>query len=133
MKINSTCVYVSTIYRYLAVYRICFAMVCFFALMAVLMVGAKSSKDPRAPIQNGFWGIKYAVVIAITIGAFFIPAGYLSTTWMWVGMIGGVAFILMQLVLLIDFAHTWAESWVGEYCHFPSSQHKYQVLILMPF
>lgn len=77
-------------------------------------MGAKSSHDPRAPIQNGFWGIKYIIVIAITIGAFFIPAGSLSTAWMWVGMIGGVAFILMQLVLLIDFAHNWAEAWVGK-------------------
>lgn len=100
--------------RYLAVYRICFALVCFFALMAVLMIGAQSSKDPRAAIQNGFWGIKYIIVIAIGIGAFFIPAGSLSTAWMWVGMFGGVAFILMQLVLLIDFAHHWAELWVGE-------------------
>lgn len=83
--------------------------------MAVLMIGAKSSKDARAPIQNGFWGIKYVIVIGLTIAAFFIPAGYLSTTWMWVGMIGGFAFILMQLVLLVDFAHNWAENWVGEY------------------
>lgn len=79
------------------------------------MMGAKSSQDPRAPIQNGFWGIKYIIVIAITIGAFFIPAGSFSTAWMWVGMIGGVAFILMQLVLLIDFAHNWAEAWVGKW------------------
>lgn len=38
---------------YLAVYRICFALTCFFALMALMMVGAKSSRDARAGIQNG--------------------------------------------------------------------------------
>lgn len=112
--LKSKCSFLSD-FSYLAVYRICFALVCFFTLMAVLMVGAQSSKDARAPIQNGFWGIKYVIVVAIAIGAFFIPAGGLSTAWMWVGMIGGFAFILMQLVLLIDFAHQWAEAWVGEY------------------
>lgn len=69
---------------YLAVYRICFALVCFFMLMAVMMIGVRSSRDPRAPIQNGFWGIKFLIVVAITIGAFFIPEGSFGTTWMWV-------------------------------------------------
>jgi Serine incorporator (Serinc). len=38
---------------YLAVYRICFAICAFFFLMAMAMIGVKSSKDPRAGIQNG--------------------------------------------------------------------------------
>ncbi|XP_031637312.1 probable serine incorporator isoform X2 [Contarinia nasturtii] len=100
---------------YLAVYRICFALTCFFALMAMIMVGAKSSRDARAGIQNGFWGIKYLIVIAIAVGAFFIPNGEFGTAWMWVGLIGGVIFILVQLVLLVDFAHSWAETWVANY------------------
>lgn len=100
---------------YLAVYRICFAMVCFFALMAVIMIGAKSSRDGRAPIQNGFWGIKYIIVIAFGVGAFFIPHGSFSDYWMKVGLVGGFAFILIQLVLIVDFAHSWAETWVGMY------------------
>uniref|UniRef100_A0A1B0CM63 Uncharacterized protein n=1 Tax=Lutzomyia longipalpis TaxID=7200 RepID=A0A1B0CM63_LUTLO len=100
---------------YLAVYRICFALVCFFLLMAVMMVGVRSSQDPRAPIQNGFWGMKFLIVIGITIGAFFIPEGNFGYTWMWIGLIGGLAFILVQLVLIVDFAHTWAESWVSNY------------------
>lgn len=30
-------------------------------------------------------------------------------------MIGGAAFILIQLVLIVDFAHNWADVWVGNY------------------
>lgn len=32
--------------------------------------------------------------------------------WFYVGMSGAFCFILIQLVLLIDFAHSWNESWV---------------------
>ncbi|KAG6462088.1 probable serine incorporator isoform X2 [Manduca sexta] len=100
---------------YLAVYRICFAACLFFLLMALIMIGVKSSKDPRAGVQNGFWGIKYLLVIGGIIGAFFIPEGQFASTWMVFGMIGGFCFIIIQLILIIDFAHTWAERWVSNY------------------
>jgi len=105
----------SAVVGYLAVYRVCFALTCFFTLMAVLMIGVKTSKDPRAGIQNGFWGLKYMIVIGICVGAFFIPRGTFGQTWMYFGMIGGFSFILIQLILIVDFAHSWAESWIGHY------------------
>lgn len=100
---------------YLAVYRLCFAMTLFFFIMAALMIGVKSSKDPRAGIQNGFWALKYLILIGGIIGAFFIPRGQFGEVWMYFGMVGGFLFILIQLVLIIDFAHSWAESWVDKY------------------
>jgi len=96
---------------YLAVYRICFVVTLFFLAMAVIMVGVRSSRDPRAGIQNGFWGFKYLLIIGGCIGSFFIPHGGFGPTWMYFGMIGGFLFIIIQLVLIIDFAHSWAESW----------------------
>jgi hypothetical protein len=65
--------------------------------------------DFRAGIQNGFWGFKYLLIIGGMIGAFWIPDGAFGEVWMYFGMIGGFLFILIQLVLIIDFAHSWAE------------------------
>ncbi len=105
----------SSVVGYLSVYRVCFIVTLFFLLFALLMIGVNSSKDPRAGIQNGFWGIKFLVIIGGCIGAFWIPAGTFGTVWMYFGFIGAFLFILIQLVLIVDFAHSWAEAWVGNY------------------
>ncbi|KAG8034619.1 hypothetical protein G9C98_007695 [Cotesia typhae] len=80
---------------YLAVYRICFIVSLFFLLI--------------------FWAIKFLLVIGGVIGAFFIPEGSFGPVWMYFGMIGGFFFIIIQLILIIDFAHSWAEAWVSNY------------------
>nr|CAG4644009.1 EOG090X07ET [Lepidurus arcticus] len=106
----------SKVVGYLSVYRICFAMSLFFFAMALVMINVKTSNDFRSGIQNGFWALKYLILIGAMVGAFFIPEqGTFGQTWMYFGMIGGFLFILIQLVLLIDFAHSWAEDWVGKY------------------
>jgi len=100
---------------YQAVYRLCFIVTLFFALMAIIMIGVRSTADPRAGIQNGFWGFKYLLIIGSMIGAFWIPDGSFGDIWMYFGMVGGFLFILIQLVLIIDFAHSWAEAWYSNY------------------
>ncbi|XP_017599226.1 PREDICTED: serine incorporator 2 [Corvus brachyrhynchos] len=95
-----------------AVYRMGFAMAAFFCLFAVLMVCVRSSKDPRAALQNGFWFFKFLVLVGITVGAFYIPDGAFTTVWFYFGVVGSFLFILIQLVLLIDFAHSWSQRWL---------------------
>ncbi|KAJ1189656.1 hypothetical protein NDU88_006400 [Pleurodeles waltl] len=95
-----------------AVYRMCFAMAAFFFLFALIMICVRSSRDPRATIQNGFWFFKFLILVGITVGAFFIPNGTFTTVWYYFGMVGGFFFILVQLILLIDFAHSWSQAWL---------------------
>uniref|UniRef100_A0A674A5N0 Serine incorporator 2 n=1 Tax=Salmo trutta TaxID=8032 RepID=A0A674A5N0_SALTR len=98
---------------YKSVYRMCFAMTCFFFLFSAIMVRVQSSKDPRAAIQNGFWFFKFLILVGITVGAFFIPDGTFHTVWFYFGVVGSFIFIVIQLILLIDFAHSWNKIWVG--------------------
>ncbi|XP_068179469.1 serine incorporator 2 [Antennarius striatus] len=95
-----------------SVYRMCFAMTCFFFLFFAIMIGVRSSKDPRAAIQNGFWFFKFLILVGITVGAFFIPDGTFHTVWFYFGAVGSFIFILIQLILLIDFAYSWNKIWV---------------------
>ncbi|KAM7372825.1 hypothetical protein PAMP_007721 [Pampus punctatissimus] len=97
---------------YKSVYRMCFAMACFFFLFSIIMIRVRSSKDPRAALQNGFWFFKFLVLVGITVGAFFIPDGIFNTVWYYFGVVGSFIFIIIQLILLIDFAHSWNQSWL---------------------
>ncbi|KAF4013985.1 hypothetical protein G4228_005538 [Cervus hanglu yarkandensis] len=95
-----------------AVYRMCFAMAAFFFLFSLLMVCVRSSRDPRAAIQNGFWFFKFLIFVGITVGAFYIPDGSFSNIWFYFGVVGSFIFLLIQLLLLIDFAHSWNQRWL---------------------
>ncbi|XP_070600790.1 serine incorporator 3 [Erythrolamprus reginae] len=97
---------------YRAVYRISFSMAVFFCLFALLMIKVKSSKDPRAAIHNGFWFFKIAAIVGIMVGAFYIPEGAFTRVLFGFGTAGAFLFILIQLLLLVDFAHSWNESWL---------------------
>ncbi|NXP81798.1 SERC3 protein, partial [Ramphastos sulfuratus] len=97
---------------YRAVYRISFAMAVFFFLFSLLMIAVKTSSDPRAAVHNGFWFFKIAAIVALMVGAFYIPEGPFTRAWFFIGIFGAFFFILIQLVLLVDFAHSWNESWV---------------------
>ncbi|KAG8192993.1 hypothetical protein JTE90_028113 [Oedothorax gibbosus] len=114
---------------YLSVYRLNFALTMFFMLFCLLMIGVKNSRDPRAGIQNGFWAIKYMILIGGMVGAFFIPEqAVFGKVWMYFGMIGGFLFILIQLILIIDFAHSWNERWLDN-CEESDSKGWYCALI----
>ncbi|XP_037020451.2 serine incorporator 3 [Artibeus jamaicensis] len=96
-----------------AVYRISFALAIFFFAFSLLMIKVKSSKDPRAAIHNGFWFFKIAAIVGIMVGSFYIPGGHFTIAWFVIGMIGAFLFILIQLVLLVDLAHSINESLVN--------------------
>ncbi|XP_006862244.1 PREDICTED: serine incorporator 2 [Chrysochloris asiatica] len=95
-----------------AVYRMCFATAIFFFLFTLLMICVRSSRDPRAAIQNGFWFFKFLIFVGITVGAFYIPDGSFSNIWFYCGAVGSFLFILIQLMLLVDFAHSWNQQWL---------------------
>ncbi|KAM9064583.1 serine incorporator 3 [Sarcophilus harrisii] len=98
---------------YKAVYRVNFALAIFFFLFFLLMLKVKSSKDPRAAVHNGFWFFKIVAIVGLMVGSFYIPEGPFSTVWYYTGMCGAFLYILIQLILLVDFAHSCNENWVN--------------------
>uniref|UniRef100_A0A4W3K3L1 Serine incorporator 5 n=1 Tax=Callorhinchus milii TaxID=7868 RepID=A0A4W3K3L1_CALMI len=97
---------------YAAVYKVCFGMACFFFIFFLLMLNVKTSKNCRAYIHNGFWFVKFVVLTAMCAGAFFIPdQDTFHRAWLYIGAGGAFLFIIIQLILLVEFAHKWNKNW----------------------
>lgn len=115
---NQTCVNImaeencSRLVGYEAVYRMSVGLVAFFFLMMIVTPFVPSSNHWRASIQNGYWFFKFLILCAMCAGSFFIPRSF-RQYWMYMGMSGGFLFIILQLLLLVDFTYAWNATWVG--------------------
>ncbi|PAV16116.1 TMS membrane tumor differentially [Pyrrhoderma noxium] len=97
-------------YGVLAVHRICFALSLFHVLLGASLIGVKDTRDKRSAIQNGWWGPKVLLWLVLIAISFFIPNGFFMVWGNYISLMGATLFILLGLVLLVDFAHSWSET-----------------------
>ncbi|XP_074222691.1 LOW QUALITY PROTEIN: serine incorporator 4 [Camelus bactrianus] len=94
-----------------AVYRVCAGTATFHLLQAVLLVHLHSPTSLRAQLHNSFWLLKLLFLLGLCAVAFCIPDEHLFPAWHYIGICGGFTFILLQLVLITAFAHSWNKNW----------------------
>lgn len=93
-----------------SVHRINFALGTLHLVLAALLVRVKSTANPRAVIQNGAWKLKILAWLAlIVINFVVIPDDFFVFYGNHIAIIFSTIFIGIGLVLLVDFAHAWAE------------------------
>ncbi|KAM8960848.1 serine incorporator 5 [Pelodytes ibericus] len=103
---------------YSAVYKVCFGMASFFFILALLTINIKSSRGCRAAIHNGFWFFKILILIGMCAVAFFFPnTDKFYEVWRIVGAVFAFFFLLIQLMLLVEFAHKWNKNWTSAKTH----------------
>ncbi|PRQ50324.1 putative serine incorporator/TMS membrane protein [Rosa chinensis] len=96
-----------------AVLRVSLGNFLFFTILSVVMIGVKSQKDPRDSIHHGGWMMKVTCWFLLVIfSLFFIPNGIISF-YETIAKFGSGFFLLVQVVLLLDFVHGWNDKWVG--------------------
>ncbi|KAJ7494596.1 serine incorporator/TMS membrane protein [Mycena galericulata] len=117
-------------YGVLAVHRICFALTLLHTILSLSLIGVKDTRDKRAAIQNGWWGPKVLLWIVLVIVTFFIPNPFFIFWGNYVSLIGATVFILLGLVLLVDFAHTWSETCLDNWENSDGSSNLWQWILI---
>lgn len=90
-----------------AVYRISFVLTIFFFCT---MLGSICSPA----VHRGWWGPKLFAFFALLIGSIWIPNNVFDNSgYAWIARFCSTLFLLLQILILIDFGYQWNESWVA--------------------
>ena len=106
---NETC---DRFFGFGAVYRVMLSMTSFYGIFALWTIRITRTNSFRAKVHNGFWIAKLVILGGITAGTFFIPKkSEFFRIWMYACLVGGFVFMMYQIVMVIDFGHSWSVSW----------------------
>ncbi|XP_074589828.1 uncharacterized protein LOC141845675 [Curcuma longa] len=94
-----------------AVLRVSLGNFLFFTVFALLMIGVKDQNDRRDSWHHGGWIAKIIVWIVLIVLMFFLP-NIVITIYETLSKFGSGFFLLVQVVILLDFTHSWNDSWV---------------------
>lgn len=94
-----------------AVLRVSLGNFLFFAIFALIMIGVKDQNDRRDAWHHGGWMAKMVIWILLVVLMFFLPNVIFSIYGV-LSIFGAGLFLLVQVVLLLDFTHSWNDSWV---------------------
>ena len=84
----------------LAVLRISFGSLLFFALMGILTFAVTDGDDIRLHIHTGFWPIKFLVWAGLCASTFAMPNGTFNV-YLQIARVLSVFFILLQVIIHI--------------------------------
>ncbi|KAG0610677.1 hypothetical protein M758_7G083500 [Ceratodon purpureus] len=96
-----------------AVLRVSLGNFLFFVAFAVLMIGVKDQREQRDAWHHGGWMVKLILWCITIILMFFLPNG-LVNAYGSVSRFGSGLFLLIQVVILLDFTHNWNAAWVAK-------------------
>ncbi|OMO55073.1 TMS membrane protein/tumor differentially expressed protein [Corchorus capsularis] len=94
-----------------AVLRVSLGNCIFFCVLALIMIGVKDRNDRRDSWHHGCWIAKMVIWLLLVILMFFLP-NVVITVYGDISKFGAALFLLVQVIILLDFTHTWNDAWV---------------------
>lgn len=94
-----------------AVLRVSLGNFLFFATFAAMMIGVKDQNDRRDAWHHGGWIVKIIVWAVLIVLMFFLPNVIISI-YETLSKFGAGFFLLVQVIILLDFTHSWNDAWV---------------------
>ncbi|CAK7332995.1 unnamed protein product [Dovyalis caffra] len=98
-------------YQIQAVLRVSLGNFLFFAIFALIMIGVKDQNDRRDSWHHGGWIAKMVIWLLLVVLTFFLPDAVISVYGI-LSKFGAGIFLLVQVIILLDFTHTWNDAWV---------------------
>ncbi|KAM3707444.1 hypothetical protein ACB098_02G027800 [Castanea mollissima] len=98
-------------YQIQAVLRVSMGNFLFFAIFALIMIGVKDQNDKRDAWHHGGWIVKMVLWILLVVLMFFLPNAVISV-YGTLSKFGAGLFLLVQVLILLDFTHAWNDAWV---------------------
>jgi len=93
-----------------AVYRVTFGAFLFFIFHALLLTSRSCVKRGA---DTGFWILKLLLLAGLVVVSFVLPPAVFDV-YFWVAMVVAGFFIIVQIIILIDFAYSWNDDWLKE-------------------
>lgn len=91
----------------LSAHRVLLALFLFHALFALIMIGATGSRHTlRYELQHAWWLIKLSVLAGLLLVAFLLLDDAAIIGYSWLAFGGALVFLAVQVLLLVEFAHT---------------------------
>jgi hypothetical protein len=85
----------------------------FFGTLSLLLINVRTRSDARdRHLHHGSWGLKALAWVVCNVLPFFFPTGAIEA-YTWLARLGSGVFLVVQMVILLDFAFFWNESWVA--------------------
>jgi len=79
-----------------------------------MLINVRSRADPRdRHIHHGGWVLKSTAWLVCNVLPFFFSNDVI-TGYTWLARVGSGVFLVVQMVILLDFAFFWNESWVAK-------------------
>jgi len=91
-----------------SVYRFSFALFCFFCGMALLTVGTTKF---GATAHRCFWFVKVFALLTLLVTTLWVSNDFLEV-YREMARYASLLFLLMQILLLIEFGYSWNEKWL---------------------
>lgn len=106
-----------------SVYRMSLALaIMHFVLLLVCLTKSEIAKK----INEGCWCLKIIIVFALWILFFFIPNSFFEGYSDFSKFIGAL-FLLFQIIMIVDLAYMWGESWIEKYS---DGERLYSILLI---
>ncbi|KAK7855736.1 uncharacterized protein LOC111994108 [Quercus suber] len=109
--INTSDTHTKEWYQIQAVLRVSMGNFLFFAIFALIMIGVKDQNDKRDAWHHGGWIVKMVLWILLVVLMFFLPNAVISV-YGTLSKFGAGLFLLVQVLILLDFTHAWNDAWV---------------------